>query len=147
MKEGELVETARKMALRSPVRRFQTGAVIFNNGQIVSSGWSHSTDRTMACYRSMHAEHHAISRCAGSELENAIIVVVTVSRKSGNTTDATPCAFCMQYIQRVGIKEIIMTTSGGGYRRIFADIVDRDHIIQSCKDIISTGKKKAYITL
>lgn len=147
MKEGELIAYARKMALRSPVRRFQTGAVIFNNGQVISSGWSHSTDRTMACYRSMHAEHHAISRCSGSELIGATIVVVTVSRKSGNMTDATPCAFCMQYIQRVGIKEILMTTTGGGCRHFYTDTIDRESIVQSCKDMMNAGKKKAYLVL
>ena len=147
MKEGELLALARKMALRSPVRRFQTGAVIFNNGQIVSSGWSHASDRNMVCYRSMHAEHHAIFRCPSSELEDATIVIATVSRKSGNTTDATPCAFCMQYIQRVGIREIIMTTSGGGSRHVYSDIIDRDFVIQSCKDIMISGQKKAYIAL
>lgn len=147
MKEGELIALARKMALRSPVRRFQTGSIIFNGGEIVSSGWSHSTERNMACYRSMHAEHHAISRCPSSELVGSTMVIVTVSRKSGNMTDATPCAFCMQYIQRVGISDILITTSGGGFRHLHTDIVDRESIIRSCKDMMNSGKKKAYIVL
>jgi deoxycytidylate deaminase len=145
MKEGELIEIARKMALRSPVRRFQTGAIIVRNNKIISAGWSHASETNMACYRSMHAEHHAITRCDSSQLADSTIVIVTVSRKSGNMTDATPCIFCMQNIQRVSIKEIITTTSGGGIRAYGSNSFDKDMISESCQNMRNLGKRKAYI--
>lgn len=95
----------------------------------------------------MHAEHHAICRCNNDELEGSTIVIVTVSRKSGNMTDATPCAFCMQSIHRVGIKEIIMTTLGSGFKKRYSNRIDKDWVSQSCRDMLTIDKKKAYIAL
>lgn len=142
MKEGELIDVAHKMALRSPVRRFQTGAVIEKNGRILGTGWSHASDRNMACYRSMHAELHALSRCDVRDTIGSTIAIVTLSRKSGNRTDGTPCLFCLRNIQKFGIEKIICTTSGGGQKIIYADMIDMSNIIQS----IDMSAKKLYVS-
>lgn len=142
MKEGELIDLAHKMALRSPVRRFQTGAVIEKNGRILGTGWSHASDRNMACYRSMHAELHALSRCDVRDTIGSTIAIVTLSRKSGNRTDGTPCLFCLRNIQKFGIEKIICTTSGGGQKIIYADMIDMSNIIQS----IDMSAKKLYVS-
>lgn len=140
MKEEDLIDLAAKMAHRSPVRRFQTGAAIFKDGEVLATGWSHATGRNMACYRSMHAELHAISRMDLRDTVGSIIAIATLSRKSGNRTDGTPCLFCFRNIQKFGIAKIICTASGGGIRVIDPLDIDCDII----EDQI-TAKKKKYL--
>lgn len=137
MTDEDLIDLAAKIAQRSPVRRFQTGAVIFKEGGVLSTGWSHATERNMACYRSMHAELHAISRMDVRDTVGSIIAVATLSRKSGNRTDGTPCLFCFRNIQKFGIAKIICTATGGGVRII-------DPLAVNCEgleDQITTRKK------
>lgn len=141
MKEDDLIDLAHRIAQRSPVRRFQTGAVIEKNGVILSTGWSHASDRNMACYRSMHAELHAISRCDVRDTVGSTIVIVTLSRKSGNRTDGTPCLFCLRSIQKFGIEKIICTTTGGGSKVIYADLLDMSKI----SDKMDMSAKKKYV--
>ncbi len=124
MKEEDLIDLTAKIATRSPVRRFQTGAVLFKNGEVLSTGWSHASERNMTCYRSMHAELHALSRCDMRDTVGSTIAIVTLSRKSGNRTDGTPCLFCLRCIQKSGIEKIICTTTGGGSKIINADLLD-----------------------
>jgi len=142
MKEGELVKIAHKMALRSPVRRFQTGAVIYKGGEVLGTGWSHASERNMACYRSMHAELHALSRCGVGDTTGSIIAIVTLSRKSGNRTDGTPCLFCLRNIKKFGIEKIICTTTGGGSRLIHTDLIDMSALAKS----IDLSSRKPYIS-
>ena len=141
MKEDDLIGLAHRMAQRSPVRRFQTGAVIYKGGEILGTGWSHASERNMACYRSMHAELHALSRCDVRDTIGSTIAIVTLSRKSGNRTDGTPCLFCLRNIQKFGIEKIICTTSGGGQKVIRADMIDMSRIVQS----IDMTAKKLYV--
>lgn len=141
MKEDDLIGLAHKMATRSPVRRFQTGAVIEKNGKVLGTGWSHASDRNMACYRSMHAELHALSRCDVRDTIGSTIAIVTLSRKSGNRTDGTPCLFCLRNIQKFGIEKIVCTTSGGGEKIIKVDMIDMSRIISS----IDMTAKKLYL--
>lgn len=141
MKEGELIDLAHRMAQRSPVRRFQTGAVIYKNGEVLGTGWSHASDRNMACYRSMHAELHALSRCDVRDTIGSTIAIVTISRKSGNRTDGTPCLFCLRNIQKFGISKIICTNTGGTSKIIHADLLDMSRISES----IDMSAKKKYI--
>ena len=144
MKEGDLtglLDLAHKMAERSPVRRFQTGAVIMKNGEIISTGWSHASERNMACYRSMHAELHAIFRCDSRDTVGSTIAIVTLSRKSGNRTDGTPCLFCLRNIQKFGIDRIICSTSGGGVRTVYPRLLD----MSTLADGIDLTAKKLYI--
>jgi deoxycytidylate deaminase len=142
MKEDDLIDLAHKIAQRSPVRRFQTGAVIEKNDRVLGTGWSHASDRNMACYRSMHAELHALSRCDARDTTGSTIAIVTLSRKSGNRTDGTPCLFCLRNIQKFGIEKIICTTSGGGQKVIYADMIDMNMITQS----IDMSAKKLYVS-
>lgn len=141
MKESDLIDLAHKMAERSPVRRFQTGAVLFKNGKVLSSGWSHASDRNMTCYRSMHAELHALSRCDSRDAVGSSIAIVTLSRKSGNRTDGTPCFFCLRNLKKVGIEKIICTSSGGGTKSIYLAPID----IVSISETIDVGAKKPYV--
>jgi cytidine deaminase len=141
MKEDSLIGLAHRMAQRSPVRRFQTGAVLFKNGEVVSTGWSHASDRNMANYRSMHAEMHAISRSDVRDATGSTIAIVTLSRKSGNRTDGTPCLFCLRNIQKFGIEKILCTTTGGGSKVIYADLLDLSKISEG----IDLSARKQYV--
>jgi len=141
MKEDDLIDLAHRMAQRSPVRRFQTGAVIYKNGEILGTGWSHASDRNMACYRSMHAELHALSRCDVRDTIGSTIAIVTLSRKSGNRTDGTPCLFCLRNIKKFGIERIVCTVTGGGHRVIEVDLLDMSKI----SDSVDIDARKQYI--
>lgn len=140
MKEGELIEAAAKIAARSPVRRFQTGAVIFRDGEILSTGWSHASDKNMTNYRSVHAEMHALSRLDVRDAVGSIIAIVTISRKSGNRTDGTPCFFCLSNLKKIGIKEIVFTTPGGGQKTIYPEFIDMYKILEKFEP-----SRKAYV--
>lgn len=141
MKESDLLDLAHKIAQRSPVRRFQTGAVIEKNGEVLSTGWSHASSRNMACYRSMHAEMHAITRADIRDTIGATIAIITLSRKSGNRTDSTPCIFCLNNIKKFGIEKIVCSTSGGGSRILYADAIDLAAISES----FEMKSRKAYV--
>lgn len=105
-----MLPKAIKVAKRSTIKRFKTGAVIVDrNGAIVSLGWSHMTDRRMAQYYSMHAELHAILRAEKSRLKGATMYVATIVGKSGNVTSAKPCPACEGVIASVGIKDVVFT--------------------------------------
>lgn len=96
----------------------------------------------MACYRSMHAEMHALSRCDVGDTVGSTIAVVTLSRKSGNRTDGTPCLFCLRNIQKYGIETIICTTSGGGQKTLYLEDIDISKISRS----VDVNAKKVYIS-
>ena len=136
-----MLDLAHKMAQRSPVRRFQTGAVIMKNDEVLSTGWSHPSDRHFSCYRSMHAEQHALSRCDARDTVDSTIAIVTISRKSGNRTDGTPCFFCLRNIKKLGIEKIVCTTQGGEYRTIYTALLDMPTILGS----IDTSSRKPYV--
>jgi deoxycytidylate deaminase len=141
MNESNLLDLAYKIAQRSPVRRFQTGAVIEKNGEVLSTGWSHASERNMACYRSMHAEMHAITRADIRDTIGATIGIITISRKSGNRTDGAPCWFCLNNIKKFGIEKIVFSTPGGGSKIIYADAIDLAVISEG----FERRSRKAYV--
>ena len=102
-----------EIARRSPVKTFQTGAVIVQRGKVVSAGWSHPSIRTLQNYRSVHAELHAIIRTDPRELAGAEIYVATIRRKSGNIGLGKPCDACADILFEVGIETAYFTDEDG----------------------------------
>lgn len=102
-------DDAIRAARRSSVRRFKTGAAIYDfRGNLLAIGWSHpSAERWTATPFSMHAEHHAIARLVPGADPRAI-VIATISKK-GNITVGRPCADCARLILRAGIGEVTYT--------------------------------------
>lgn len=101
-----------RIAERSSMRRFKTGAVIVSkDGKVLAVGWSHMATRSMQEYHSMHAECHAIIRARATRkvLKGSTIYIATLSGKSGSATSAKPCLPCLTLIESVGIREIIYT--------------------------------------
>ena len=109
---------AMDVALRSPLLRFHTGAVLLDRaGRIISSGWSHRSETRMASTPySIHAEHHALRR-AGVDVDGGTAIVATRSRR-GNWTNSRPCPECARLLADAGIEHVIYTTPEGwhGYR-------------------------------
>lgn len=111
-----LMEIARIVARRSTCNRAQVGAVVAQDGRIVSTGYagapsglphcSPETCNTSApCTRTVHAEAGAISYAARSGI-----------RLEGATLYCThcPCIDCAKLIINTGIKRVIY---GQAYRK------------------------------
>jgi deoxycytidylate deaminase len=103
---------AMRVAGRSELKRFHTGAALFDSrGDLVSAGWSHRCEVRMARYRSMHAEHHAIRR-AGRPVDGGVAAVATISAR-GNWTMSLPCDECRSLLEQAGITTVYYTTPEG----------------------------------
>jgi tRNA(Arg) A34 adenosine deaminase TadA len=108
---SELI-AAMSVARRSNLKRFYTGAALFDAaGELVSRGWSHTTEVRFANYRSMHAEHHAMRRAPFS-VERGVAAVATLSAR-GNWTYSMPCEECAALLDRAGILKVYFTTPNG----------------------------------
>ena len=104
-----LMEIARIVARRSTCNRAQVGAVVAQNGRIVSTGYAgapsglphcdpHICNVENPCTRTVHAEAGAISYAARSGI-----------RLEGATLYCThcPCLDCAKLIINTGIKRVI----------------------------------------
>lgn len=103
---------AMKVAGRSELKRFHTGAALFDHrGDLIATGWSHRCEPRLARYRSMHAEHHALRR-AGLSVYGGVAAVATVSAR-GNWTTSLPCDECRSLLEQAGITTVYYTTPEG----------------------------------
>lgn len=104
-----LMEIAKVVARRSTCNRAQVGAVIAQDGRIVSTGYAgapsglphcgpETCDTSTPCTRTVHAEAGAISYAARSGI-----------RLEGATLYCThcPCIDCAKLIINTGIKRVI----------------------------------------
>lgn len=104
-----LMEIAKVVSRRSTCNRAQVGAVIAQDGRIVSTGYAgapsglphcgpETCDTSTPCTRTVHAEAGAISYAARSGI-----------RLEGATLYCThcPCIDCAKLIINVGIKRVI----------------------------------------
>lgn len=105
-----------KVANRSSIRSFKTGAVIWSYGRIVSNGWSHVPHYKLRSKRSLHAEMHALARARHLDLEGCDIAIATLSGKSGNIVGAKPCLDCAIALKAAGIRFVHYTVTGSDYR-------------------------------
>lgn len=107
-----VLTAAMRVAGRSELKRFHTGAALFDDrGRPVSTGWSHRCEPRLARYRSMHAEHHALRR-AGQSVYGGIAAVATISAR-GNWTMSLPCDECRSILEQAGIATVYYTTPEG----------------------------------
>lgn len=108
---SELI-SAMAVARRSNLKRFHTGAALFDaGGELVSRGWSHTCEVQFARYRSMHAEHHAIRRAPFS-VDGGVAAVATISAR-GNWTYSMPCEECASLLEGAGVFRVYFTTPNG----------------------------------
>lgn len=106
---------AHRLANRSGIKSYHTGAIIFQQATPVGYGWSHYSELNLIQYpRSIHAELHAILRTAQrKDLNGATIYVANIAAKSGNTANGMPCKVCQAVLFEVGIKEVYYTLAHG----------------------------------
>jgi len=107
----EVVCAACKAAKRSPLKLFQTGAVIYNkeNFEIVCYGTSHNPIESRGDgKRSVHAEDDALNKIRHIEDKSGLgIFIYTISRKSGNMAGSSrPCNGCATRLQKEKIHEV-----------------------------------------
>ena len=107
--KNNFLEEAQKIAYRSTHRKHMTGCVIVNEDKIISNGWSHRGIWNRDKLYSTHAEIHALVR-AQYKPSATMIYIVTVARKSGKTTNATPCFSCATALIAAGIDYAIYST-------------------------------------
>lgn len=100
-------EDALKAAKRSTIKRFKTGAAIYDkNGHLLATGCSHVPEQSLSSTPwSKHAEHDAIHR-AGPAIRDAHSIVIATLSKKGNVTSALPCESCARLIGNTSIQEI-----------------------------------------
>lgn len=100
---------AHRMAQRSSLARYKTGAVIVPKvGGNIAFGWSHRSEiRYSQTPFSCHAELHAINRSLKSNLLGATIYVVTIRGTSGAIVSGKPCEVCADILEKVGIERVV----------------------------------------
>lgn len=124
---------AKEVAKRGTCLRRNFGAVIVNNDQIISTGYTGSPRGTNncidigSCYRkemnipqgeryelcrSVHAEMNAIIHPARSEMLGATLYLVGLQADTGGHVGfASPCKLCKRMIINAGIKRVVVGTS------------------------------------
>jgi tRNA(Arg) A34 adenosine deaminase TadA len=114
------LDEAAKLALRSGILSYKTGAVIYSPmGVAIATGWSHYSEFNLAQYRSIHAELHAVLRSPlKTKLKGATVYVATVRAKNGNTTLSKPCKLCMALLHESGLKAAYYTCGDSSYEVI-----------------------------
>ncbi|OGY67355.1 MAG: hypothetical protein A3I24_01900 [Candidatus Harrisonbacteria bacterium RIFCSPLOWO2_02_FULL_41_13b] len=113
-------DVALGLALRSDLKTFNVGAVIFDKYGIFSWGWNHWLARGEQGLISVCAERHALG-IGGERLVNrrrlagATIVVAGCKKHNGNIFLARPCEICFPFIVKFRIRKIIYTQRGGSW--------------------------------
>jgi deoxycytidylate deaminase len=105
-----IFEVAINAAKRSSIRKFKTGAAIYDSRwRLLSIGWSHVPEGTLdRTPWSKHAELHAWERAASFQDSAFIIVIATLTAK-GNITCGAPCSACAMMLAATPINKIYYT--------------------------------------
>lgn len=134
MSGDKWVLEAKRIAKRSPQRRFKTGCIVVNHNKIIGTGWSHVGLNLTALY-SVHAEIHALLRTHRDFLFGATAYVTTIAVKSGNNaTSSCPCKVCAGALYAAGIEKVIYTEGD-----TVCEMVLNETFIDSCKLYLPQG--------
>lgn len=110
-----MIEKALKVAERSGLKKYKTGAVIVDReGKEISIGWSHYSELILKETWTVHAELHAVHRAYKPSLFGGRIYIATYSAKSHNPCLSRPCSVCLPFLSDVGLERAIFTTSANG---------------------------------
>ena len=137
------LDIAREVAKRGTCLRRNFGAVIVNNDQIISTGYSGSprgTDNCIdigSCYRkemnipqgeryelcrSVHAEMNAIIHAARGEILGGTLYLIGLQAESGEYVEsATPCKLCKRMIINAGLSLVIVRRGGSNIETMIVD--------------------------
>jgi len=139
-KEEYYLSIAKEVALRGTCLRRNFGAVIINNDQIISTGYTGAPRGTQNCIdvghcyreqhnvpsgeryelcRSVHAEMNSVIHAARSEMVGGSLFLTGIEAKTGELVeDAEPCKLCKRVIINAGIKYVYVMMNGGQVRRM-----------------------------
>ena len=134
---------AREVAKRGTCLRRNFGAVIVNNDQIISTGYSGSPRGTNNCIdigqcyrqemkippgeryelcRSVHAEMNAIIHAARTEMRGGTLYLVGLSAETGEIVNsAEPCKLCKRMIINAGLKHVVARSGEVEIKKLTVD--------------------------
>lgn len=143
-KENYYLDIAEVVLERGTCLRRNFGAVIVNNDQIISSGYTGAPRGRKNCVdlkrcireqlnvprgeryelcRSVHAESNAIIHASREEMLNSKLYLVGKQAASGKYVEgASPCSMCKRLIINSGINCVIIRETKNDYRKIQTDL-------------------------
>jgi deoxycytidylate deaminase len=93
-----------RIARRSPLQRYKTGAVIISRSGVYT-GWAHCGLRLRATH-SVHAELHALLRARHTDVRGASIWIATLRSDTERVVMSLPCASCVELLRAAGIEDV-----------------------------------------
>lgn len=101
-------ELAEREATRSGQYQ-RHGAVVVQNGKVISSGFNKSTGRYPSMH-TLHAEMAAIKMCANPADSHVYVVRVN---SQGGLANSRPCKRCYRFMLKHGISRVWWSTGNG----------------------------------
>jgi len=159
-KDEYYLDLAKSVCRRSTCLKVQIGAVIIRDDQVVATGYCGAPRGTKSSLehefclrqklgipsghryemcRSVHAEQNAIINAArsGTSLLGGDMYIHGERQETGEALDAFPCFICKKMLINCGLKRVICSLAGGGFKVFLvedwiadwreADIVDDKH--------------------
>lgn len=142
-KEEYYLSIAKEVAKRGTCLRRNFGAVIVNNDQIISTGYTGAPRGTKNCIdigqclrekhnvpkgeryelcRSVHAEMNAIIHASRSDMVGGALFLVGLDAKSGKyVEDAESCKLCKRAIINAGIKHVFVKRKANGIEKMIVE--------------------------
>ena len=139
-KANYYLDIAEAVLKRGTCRRRNFGAVIVNNDQIISSGYTGAPRGRKNCIdmglcvreslniprgeryelcRSVHAEANAIIHASRNDMLGAKLYLVGIEVGSGDyVKNAAPCAMCKRMIINSGIESVVIRDNKNDFREI-----------------------------
>ncbi len=142
-KDEYYLNLAFEVSKRGTCLRRNYGAIVVNNDEIISTGYSGAPRGAKNCLdigsckrqemkipsgeryemcRSVHAEANAIISAGRDRmLDGKIYIAGFDLENNGKLAEARPCKMCRRIIINAGIKEIIIRTADGGIQKHTAE--------------------------
>ena len=155
-KKNYYLDIAQTVLERGTCLRRNFGAVIVQNDEIVSTGYTGAPRGRKNCSdlgeclrsklqiprgeryemcRSVHAEANAIISASRQEMQNATLYLVGREMETGALVEnAAPCAMCKRMIINAGIREVVIRQNPTEYTVIpVQDWVERDETLDGSR--------------
>lgn len=142
-KENYYLDIAETVLERGTCLRRNYGAIIVNNDQIVSSGYTGAPRGRRNCIdlgvcirqslgiprgeryelcRSVHAEANAIIHAARNEMIGATLYLVGKDAETGAYVEnASSCSMCKRLIINAGIKRVVIRSNEQDFSAVYVD--------------------------
>lgn len=113
MRQQYFLELAKKISERSDHHKYKMGCVIARGRKVLGSGFNMTKTHPKSphCHRQVHAEFMAALSANLMEIEGATAYIFR-QQKDGTWAIARPCKYCMSFLKKCGIKEVIYSFEG-----------------------------------